>query len=764
MRTILVVVIASCLTIGIYTFSNKSSSKVEESSTFIVQGGVKQKLLADVDKVGGEFVKEFKYINAYSVLLTEPELSELKSLNPQISVFKDESVKISSKKTSKKKAGAFIDPALLQSVPLLERALTDTFSESSKVTKKLPYVAENKIQFALDNQAKFVTNEKTITWTVANDNTADSLITAFAINYPIDNGAVFRIKINNKKVRFHQSLDRTIALTEPVDLGRSNDFEVSVAFEQLTSGALSDYSFSVDFENGTQAVVQHPDKNIYQGKERDTFITRQVRANALHQEGITGYGVNVAIIDTGIAGYKEMGMANVNANSKLIYKDLLSDDDNLIGRVLLQDSHGHGTHLASIISNITDSVSIDDMPDNGSNGIAPDAGLVVVRAFDENGQASYTTVLEALEYVLDNHKVHNIRVLNLSFSARPSSHYWDDPINQMIMRLWDAGVTVVAASGNRGSNAMTIGVPGNTPYIITVGAMSDNATPYDGNDDFVTKFSSSGPTYEGFLKPEIVAPGSRVQGLIANGTFIRNNFSMYDNDPFNEHDYFELSGTSQSTAVTAGVVALMLQANPELTPNDVKCRLLDSARVAIKEDGSLAFSIFQQGSGLIDAYSAVKSTTTGCANQGMSIAKELADEEHYIGPARFNDETRTFYIAGIDGLEWNGFYNDAQLWRRTSMETDAQLWRKTSFNSNGQLWRHTSFESNAQLWRHTNFITDGQLWRNTSFDADAQLWRRTSFNSDAQLWRRTSFNADSYLQDGGGFGSDSILNKWVDHE
>ena len=102
---------------------------------------------------------------------------------------------------------------------------------------------------------------------------------------------------------------------------------------------------------------------------------------------------------------------------------------------------------------------------------------------------------------------YGIRVLNLSFSAAPQSHYWDDPINQAVMALWQAGVVVVASAGNTGPDAMTIGVPGNLPYIITVG-VSDGMTPQTFDDDYLASFSSCGPTAEGFVKPEIVAPGA----------------------------------------------------------------------------------------------------------------------------------------------------------------------------------------------------------------------------------------------------------------
>ena len=148
------------------------------------------------------------------------------------------------------------------------------------------------------------------------------------------------------------------------------------------------------------------------------------------------------------------------------------------------------------------------------NGVAPNADLVVVKSFDANGVGTYLDVIRGIDWVVANQDRYGIRVLNLSFSAEPISYYWDDPLNQAVMNAWRMGIVVVASAGNRGPDAMTIGVPGNVPYVITVGAMSDAAST-NPNDDFLASFSSTGPTYEGFVKPEVVAPGGHVMGLMS---------------------------------------------------------------------------------------------------------------------------------------------------------------------------------------------------------------------------------------------------------
>ncbi len=227
-------------------------------------------------------------------------------------------------------------------------------------------------------------------------------------------------------------------------------------------------------------------------------------------------------------------------------------------------------------------------------------------------------MIAGLNWIVANQKKYNIRVLNLSFGAPPQSYYWDDPLDQAVMAAWRAGIVVVAAAGNEGPGAMTIDVPGNVPYVITVGALTDNYTPYDGSDDRLASFSSTGPTYEGFVKPEMVAPGGHMVASMSSSSYLAN---IDPNSMSPGESLFTMSGTSQAAAVTTGVVALMLQSDPTLTPDTVKCRLLASARPAVTAAKTLAYSVFQQGAGLINAVAAVNSAASGCANQGSTSAR-----------------------------------------------------------------------------------------------------------------------------------------------
>ncbi|MGB5548899.1 MAG: S8 family peptidase, partial [Thermoanaerobaculia bacterium] len=299
-------------------------------------------------------------------------------------------------------------------------------------------------------------------------------------------------------------------------------------------------------------------------------LTSLIDADLLHQEGITGSGVTIAVLDTGMWGDDPIAQDSQGRDRILAVFNASTNEGSHAGTA---DKSGHGTHVTSLMAN---------SKPNGTgdfNGVAPDVDLISIQAFDAVGHGTYADVIRGIDWAVANKNLYGIRVLNLSFSAPPQSYYWDDPLNQAVMAAWRSGIVVVASAGNTGPDPMTVGVPGNVPYIITVGAMSDNFTPDDRTDDILASFSSVGPTYEAFVKPEIVAPGGHLLGSMQRKVKIAKQHPDF-------HDggsYFTMSGTSQATAVVSGVAALMLQADPSMTPDDVKCRLMASARPAVND-------------------------------------------------------------------------------------------------------------------------------------------------------------------------------------
>jgi serine protease AprX len=342
----------------------------------------------------------------------------------------------------------------------------------------------------------------------------------------------------------------------------------------------------------------------------------QVGANELHKEGITGKGVTVAIIDSGLGKFSGLQQNAAGFDRNITFVNALEND-----ALNSQDTIGHGSHITSILA---DSTSIFDQfgaPTGAHNGVAPDVDLVMIKAFDEKGEASYSSVLQGIEYAIENKDNLNIKVLNLAFSFPSTSAYWEDPINQALMRAWDQGITVVVPSGNSGDEKMNIGVPGNNPYVITVGALDDNETPFDVSDDMVASFSNFGPTADGFMKPELLAPGTNIRGLVAPSSALA--FENAANG---------ISGTSQATAVTSGIVALMIQQDPSLTPDEIKCRLISSA----SQKNDYAFANYNPVNGVVNASAAINSTAVGCANTGLNIFNDMNMATDYTNSDRFD--------------------------------------------------------------------------------------------------------------------------------
>ena len=222
-----------------------------------------------------------------------------------------------------------------------------------------------------------------------------------------------------------------------------------------------------------------------------TEFPRLVDADVLHDQGIDGWGITIAVLDSGI--YAGPGITQDRYGMdrlKAVYDATIDHEykEGGKGKSAIDfadgfdiDENGHGSHVAGVAAS-------GKLSDAGKyNGIAPAAPLVAVKVFDANGVGSYADVIRGVDWVVTNKQNLQIRVLNLSLSAPPRSHYWDDPLNQAVMAAWEAGIVVVAAAGNTGPDAQSIGVPGNVPYVITVGAMTDNYTPADGSDDILRR-------------------------------------------------------------------------------------------------------------------------------------------------------------------------------------------------------------------------------------------------------------------------------------
>jgi len=329
-----------------------------------------------------------------------------------------------------------------------------------------------------------------------------------------------------------------------------------------------------------------------------------VGARAVQQAlGYTGAGVGVAVIDSGIASWHDDLTNRSSTQYPYGNQRVSAFVDFVNGQTTPYDDDGHGTHVAGIIAG-------NGYDSNGRNaGIAPDASLVVLKALDAQGNGTISTVIQALDWVLANHARYNIRVVNLSVGAAIRESYWTDPLTVAAKRLVDVGVVVVAAAGNLGNNDLGqpqyggIGAPANAPWVLTVGASSTNGTTTR-DDDTMASFSSRGPTYlDWAAKPDLVAPGVGTISLTSADSTLydtRPSALLPGTAPTLAEPYLSLSGTSMAAPVVTGTIAVMLQANPSLTPNGVKAVLQYTAQTYSGYDA------LTQGAGFLNAIGAVR--------------------------------------------------------------------------------------------------------------------------------------------------------------
>jgi serine protease AprX len=272
--------------------------------------------------------------------------------------------------------------------------------------------------------------------------------------------------------------------------------------------------------------------------------------NVQKQHQLTGKGVTIAVIDTGIHPHEDL----TNPSNRIV-----AFQDFVHGRNEPYDDNGHGTHCTG------------DAAGNGhlSNGQymspAPEASIIGIKVLDENGSGRLSTIIEGIEWCIDHKEEHQIRIISLSLGAPAYETFRDDPLSLAVQEAWHNGIAICAAAGNSGPAVSTISTPAINPFIITVGSTDDQDT-LNRMDDVIADYSSRGPTIDSFVKPDIYAPGTNIISLLAPGSALESQLP----EMIIKENYIQMSGTSMATPICAGVIALMLEANPNLSPNDVK--------------------------------------------------------------------------------------------------------------------------------------------------------------------------------------------------
>ena len=336
----------------------------------------------------------------------------------------------------------------------------------------------------------------------------------------------------------------------------SGDIEV-LAESTLISGLIFDRNRQILTESG-------PIENYVLSENGNEYVHFDTitGADLMWDEGYNGSGITIAVLDSGIDG------DHPDLENRLIgFKDLINGQDDMepSDGIDAYDDNGHGTAVA------WNAVGDGTVSSGYLKGTAPGASLLVIKVLDSTGSGDDSIIAEGIEFAVTQ----GVDVISISLGGDWSdSSFIIEPSTAEIKTAIDDGISVVVAAGNSGPAAFSINSPGVIEEAITVGAS------YGGSG--VIAFSSVGPVYrtlsdpEGYVvKPDLVAPGYLVVSGRGSGVSLFE-YSIYNSSQFGMN-YTRWSGTSASTPIIAGLVALLHQKHLLLTPVEAKAALMKTA-------------------------------------------------------------------------------------------------------------------------------------------------------------------------------------------
>jgi serine protease AprX len=444
-------------------------------------------------------------------------------------------------------------------------------------------------------------------------------------------------------------------------------------------------------------------------------FARSTQATQAWANGNIGDGVGVAVLDTGVSPMPDI-------------RDRLAHGPDLSGEGSVIDTYGHGTVMAGIIAG--DGSDSDARSDGAYTGVAPGAHIVAVKVAGENGVVDVSTILQAMHWIDAYRTQFNIRVLNLSWGVDSTQSPVLDPLNYAVERLWGDGIVVVVAAGNDGPSWGTITKPGDDPVVITVGALNAKGDTNPSNDA-IPDWSSRGPTAAGLAKPDLVAPG---RTLVAQRSY-GSNVELNNSAGWVAPSYIKGSGTSQATAVTAGVAALLLAARPDLTPDQVKEVLVASAAPLNNT------SRYEQGAGRVQLADALAETPDDVPQVRPALGLGLLEASR----------------AGIDVLtDCLGFLEVPITGER---DVRCQPWNPQAWTDSqwtGDAWTGVSWkgaEWDGVSWKDTGWSDaewDGVSWKGGTWTSDS--WQSASWTGSADpegpwtgvSWKGSTWNGVSW--------------------
>jgi serine protease AprX len=534
-------------------------------------------------------------------------------------------------------------------------------------------------------------------------------------------------------------------LTAKVIVELAPGAQLPADFSKYTRGGkldiLNGYALELP-ENVIRKLAAHPnifrvhhDREIYTHNYRTGITVGSRFVNDFL--GYTGAGIGIAVVDSGVATWHD----DLTNKTSKVYpygnQRVAKFVDFVNGGTLPYDDSGHGTHVAGIImGNGYDSYG-------EKSGIAPGASLVSLKVLDANGMGTISRIISALNWIGLNYATYNIRVVNLSVGAPIRESYWTDPLTLAAKKLTDLGITVVAAAGNLGKNGAgqlqygAITSPGNAPWVLTVGASSTMGT-LTRYDDTMAGYSSSGPTAIDFgAKPDLAAPGTGTVSLAAPGStfyMTKSAFLVSGKLGLGYRPYLTLSGTSMAAPVVSGTVALMLQANPSLTPNLIKAILQYTSQ---RYPG---YNALRQGAGFLNSLGAVRlakfyaNNHVGDKMPTQSVwSRQIIWGNHRLSGGYLNPLGNAWGLNVVWGTaRTDGLTGQSVVWGTSCVDATCE----------NVIWGTQDADGENVVWGTSLDTQENVVW-GTSFDAqDNVVWGTSLSDSENVVWGTDCSNAD----------------------
>jgi serine protease AprX len=488
---------------------------------------------------------------------------------------------------------------------------------------------------------------------------------------------------------------------------------------------------SVSLDAGVRLLgsVDGIDPNKYPGSW--VRVIKNTKLQEMWQRGWTGQGVDVALIDSGVAPIEGLDV-NVINGPDLSFESQAENLTNV-------DTYGHGTHLAGLIAGRDASIpptKEDEDLDKHFVGAAPGARIVSLKVAASDGATDVSQVIAAIDWVVQHRNADglNIRVLNLSFGTDGTQDYRLDPLAYAVEVAWGRGIAVVVAAGNSGFGSPQLNDPAYDPYVIAVGADDTRGTD-DPKDDVIPSWQTRGNAVR---HPDVVAPGKSIVSLRDPGSFVD---EANPGARVGSSRFFRGSGSSQAAAIVSGAVATLLSQRPQLTPDEIKALLMRSA-VPLPNADPVA-----QGAGLINLHRARELKTeafagsvqtwersTGLGSLQLARGTVSAEDDGVVLRGEqtiFGDpwDPTTWAAASWDGTSWSSGTWNGRTWSGSCWCGDSWAGRTWS----GRTWSGSSWS--GRTWSGRTW--SGRTWSAGGWSAGAWDGSDAPSNLAAGAWAST---------------------------